>query len=488
VVYLSSSGVAAASANHFWDNANSRLGIGTTSPSSILHVRSGTSRVLIDSNNSGSSFDPGIEFRNYNSQSPVGAAIYAKDSLNYGSHLTFSTKVDGSAGGALNERMRITSAGNVGIGTETPGVKLDVAGAGNFQGTAGTISWTTAMNTGSGSSSRVADITFFSTFYNFPSDTGQRRTADITAGFSSGVWGTEYMAFGVGRGGADNDGQNVTLEKMRISSAGYVGINNNNPDRALNVTGAVYASAMISGGAGYNYPYGDATSGLSVYNVTYLGSIRHTYSTPRSSDTIWFYTAGNSTYNNQLQAQLTGSNGNFYTRGSFTGGGADYAELFEWADGNPDGEDRVGYPVVLVDDKIVIATENSTDIIGIVSHNPTVVGDSSPLHWQGKYLKDDFGRPVYEEHARVVWDDGKENHLVSEPGLVIPPDATYFTDKVQVINPLYDENIPFVPREDRKEWAMVGLVGKIYMRKTQPKHPNWKCMKRSVNADLWFVK
>jgi len=36
--------------------------------------------------------------------------------------------------GTLNEWMRITSAGNVGIGTTTPAFKLDVAGTGNFTG------------------------------------------------------------------------------------------------------------------------------------------------------------------------------------------------------------------------------------------------------------------------------------------------------------------------------------------------------------------
>ena len=180
--------------------------------------------------------------------------------------------------------------------------------------------------------------------------------------------------------------------------------------------------------------------------------------------------------------------GYFYVRGAFYGGGADYAELFEWADGNPNNEDRVGYPVVLVDDKIAVATENSTDIIGVISNTPTVVGDGSPMHWHGKYLKDDFGRSVYDIQDRVVWDEGKENHLVSEPGLVIPPDATYFTDKVEVLNPLYDESIPYNPRDMRKEWGMVGLMGKIYMRKSQPSHPNWKCMKRTENTDLWFVR
>jgi hypothetical protein len=102
------------------------VGIGTSNVLSLLHVRSSASRVLIDSSNQGASYDPGIEFRNYDAQIPYGAGIYAKDSTNYGTHLYFSTKVDGSNGGALTERMRITSSGYVGIGTTSPQTPLHV--------------------------------------------------------------------------------------------------------------------------------------------------------------------------------------------------------------------------------------------------------------------------------------------------------------------------------------------------------------------------
>ena len=39
-----------------------------------------------------------------------------------------------------------------------------------------------------------------------------------------------------------------------------------------------------------------------------------------------------------------------YGTGAFNASGADYAELFEWADGNPDHQDRAGLFVTLQGD------------------------------------------------------------------------------------------------------------------------------------------
>ena len=44
----------------------------------------------------------------------------------------------------------------------------------------------------------------------------------------------------------------------------------------------------------------------------------------------------------------------------FTTANADYAEYFEWEDGNVNSEDRVGYFVRLKDDKVKINTESNT--------------------------------------------------------------------------------------------------------------------------------
>lgn len=113
----------------------------------------------------------------------------------------------------------------------------------------------------------------------------------------------------------------------------------------------------------------------------------------------------------------------------FTGG--DYAETFEWADGNPNGEDRVGLLVELEGNKIKPA--NGTDILGAISNTASIVGDNAN-EWQGKYLKDCFGRYVLDENGN------------------------------KIISADYDETKEYKTRSERQEWGIVGLLGKIYVK------------------------
>ena len=67
--------------------------------------------------------------------------------------------------------------------------------------------------------------------------------------------------------------------------------------------------------------------------------------------------------------------------GTYNSTGADYAEYFEWADGNPNNEDRIGCFVSLVDgDKIQLASFGD-EILGVISGNGSVVGDSYDDTW-----------------------------------------------------------------------------------------------------------
>lgn len=135
---------------------------------------------------------------------------------------------------------------------------------------------------------------------------------------------------------------------------------------------------------------------------------------------------------------------------SFTTSGADYAEYFEWADGNSDDEDRRGRFVTLVGEKIRIANNNDDYILGVVSSRPSVIGDGFTDQWQGMYLTDVFGENITETVEVPESTD-------EETGDIIP----VHTETRFVLNPEYDHTQDYVGRELRKEWTPVGLVGKL---------------------------
>jgi len=87
--------------------------------------------------------------------------------------------------------------------------------------------------------------------------------------------------------------------------------------------------------------------------------------------------------------------------GAYDGGGADYSEYFESKDGK---SIAVGTTVKLDGDKVVACGEGETPM-GVVRPygNSVVVGNSQPLRWQGKYLKDDYGSYVMEEYTVTEW-------------------------------------------------------------------------------------
>ncbi|HZK00926.1 MAG TPA: peptidase G2 autoproteolytic cleavage domain-containing protein, partial [Tissierellaceae bacterium] len=129
--------------------------------------------------------------------------------------------------------------------------------------------------------------------------------------------------------------------------------------------------------------------------------------------------------------------------------GADYSEYFEWLDGNVEDEDRVGYIVALSGDKIIKA--NGDDILGIISATPSVIGDTSHDGWHEKYLTDKWGRNIYETIEATYDEDG---HIITPAHI----------GREKILNPHYDEELEYIPRSNRREWGMVGLLGKLICR------------------------
>lgn len=117
---------------------------------------------------------------------------------------------------------------------------------------------------------------------------------------------------------------------------------------------------------------------------------------------------------------------------AYSASGADYAEAFEWIDGNPENEDRRGLFVTLDGEKIRPATDEDDYILGVISATPSVIGDARTDDWHGKYATDVFGAKVLENGSYKLADGFEADR---------------------------DDN--YTSRLERPEWGIVGLVGKL---------------------------
>ena len=179
-----------------------------------------------------------------------------------------------------------------------------------------------------------------------------------------------------------------------------------------------------------------------------------------SNSSAWYFLRLSTSSASDNEFFLAGD-GNAYADGSWSGGGADYAEYYEWSEGNTSDEDRRGMTVVLDGTKIKIATssDSADNIIGVVSGNPAMIADTAYCKWSGKYQRDDYNAYVRDS----------EGH--------------------RVLNSDYDDTKTYLPRKDRKEWDAIGMVGKLRVRKGQQTGTRWIKMKDvSDTIEGWLVR
>lgn len=155
------------------------------------------------------------------------------------------------------------------------------------------------------------------------------------------------------------------------------------------------------------------------------------------------------------------SSGNLWVAGTVTSAGADYAEYFEWVDGNPNAEDRVGMIVTLEGDKIRLANDGD-DYIGIVSGTAMVLGDNYEWEWKYKYVTDNHGRIVYDEPVEefAEYTDYVDPSNPETWKIIKESTGRHSYPK---INPEYDPTKEYLSRSDRKEWDAVGMIGKLHV-------------------------
>jgi len=493
-------------------------------------------------------------------------------SANKTANMIFATR----NGGNVEERMRLSADGKLGIGTTSPTTTLSVNGVITHIG--GTASSTSDLTSGglhfhdaSTSAGDIMPITFT------PSATADRARAGIgfisqaqdgSAGFAADI------AFYT-RGAADGSTLGTSDERMRINKDGRIGIGTATLDTNAQVqiegaeeyfvikhtaqmgiklygndTNVIYSydkdNNSFTGGITFNHADGTtifntggsnermriASDGkISMGFAGTSGSVFH-YIRTGANEEVVLLDATNASYgedtlhidNNRAATTSYNSmritsggdadsefiiqgNGNVFADGSFSPGGADYAEYFEWKDGNSSSEDRRGYSVVLDSNKIVKATDSddTSKIVGVISANPTVVGDSDIERWKQKHLTDDYGSYIYEDYTQTEWtivEEGKDDIFHSyqtdliPDGLTVPDNAIVTTKdedgenlQRRKVNPDWNKDTAYISRADRKEWDTVGLMGKLRLRKGQPTGSNWIKMRDiSDTVEEWLVR
>lgn len=197
-------------------------------------------------------------------------------------------------------------------------------------------------------------------------------------------------------------------------------------------------------------------------NATYTGDLLHLTTTDAADANFDFIKADANSAN---QFRVNGA-GTVYAQNT-TVQAADYADMFEWEDGNPEGGDRVGTTVVVSGNGMVRPSregDNPEDVIGVITGTACMIGNTAWSNWDKKFIKDDYGR--------IVRDSTKE-----------------FGESNSTINPEYDDSLEYIPRTKRPEWAPVGLVGRIHITIGQVVNPAWRKLSQvSDTTEEWLVR
>jgi len=233
------------------------VGIGTTSPSTKLHVRNGEATIASDTDG------VKLSYSNGNSSGIIDTA-FSDNNLEF--------RTNGTA------KMWIANAGNVGIGTTSPNEKLQLnlnayapngINAGLFASTAAG-STTIALrssgvthfnggNVGIGTTSPSSAVGFDAKLQlESANPMLVYKETDQSTKWEVGAWGGNYVVY------------NGTNERMRITSAGWVGIGTTSPAEKLEVNGSIKSGNLkIENSNGGRIGLNRNTANGAIYNNSY---------------------------------------------------------------------------------------------------------------------------------------------------------------------------------------------------------------------------
>jgi hypothetical protein len=255
------------------------LGIGTSLPAAKLHVEgtnavmASTGLVTVQATTSGADVGGQITFQNNTARrAAIAGRQEASDAI--AGYLQFGTR---GTSGDITERMRIDSSGNVGIGTSSPNftLQLDSQRADATFDANNLDTWADFKIQGQTASGNARGI-----YFDFDDDTENDRGAGIV-GISGDATG------GVGSLGFITTAGNTSAERMRIDSAGNLGLGVTpsawrSSDTVFQVgpVASLNSDTDVTTDVGYNYFYN--SSNIPIYSTTaqasrysqYLGAHR----------------------------------------------------------------------------------------------------------------------------------------------------------------------------------------------------------------------
>jgi hypothetical protein len=470
-----------------------RVGIGTTDTYSRKFVVEGSGDLMmLRSTNSGAG-GAQLDFIHDSPSAATGDSVgiinfsddakqYASlkgvtNNLNVSGQLHFGVRTDGS--NYNHDAMVIDNTGNVGIGTESPIAPLHVVG-------------NAVIETGSPD---LYLATTSASHYNWRVAAQE----SVDAGFE--------IASGTQSAGSNAVADTYT-PLFVLKSSGNVG--------RLEVKGStrgriVTQNATSGDGdddAG-NVLLNDYSSWVDIFRESWIGN-------SQGWGTFWAGSSGalyrrEAADTNPNEYVLVGSGskrftfelnpgGPAYFDGTLTQNAYDYAEYFEWEDGNPDNQDRRGFTVVLTDTGLIrkaTSDDDPEEIMGAISGTAAVLGDAAMYDWDGKYEIDEWGTRILDDVVTVSWSVEDEtgeliHHAYKETeipeGIIVPEDAGRKEHKEYRLTADYDPEQEYIPRDKRPEWGIVGLLGKVRIRDESPKNPRWKYIKTIAGKKLWLIR
>ena len=285
VAFFNGSGSIAGDAGHFWDNTNKRLGIGTATPSYALEVK----QTGVNSTIWGYNIAQFADAQTNNNGLRIGTSVGTSGLTN----LIAATANDASqfgfwtfSGSAWGERLRITSAGNVGINTTsfTPfGSRLQMimkgdatSGVSVMQVTSNDSASSVALFSGSGTSDAPAIIYQKDLRFGSVTDSGIggytdrmriTSTGNVGIGIVPSAWGgTVVRGFQVGFG-ASFSGNSSAPDAYMTANCYFDGSN----WRYINTNTALSYDARGDGG---DYVWQNAGSGTAGNVVSFTERMR----------------------------------------------------------------------------------------------------------------------------------------------------------------------------------------------------------------------